>query len=83
MYPHTKFQLIWITSDFGTNVFQKNMNEKEKIEKINIKFDKGEIAMYHCIKFKSIWRTSDFGRLSQKTLQSGILRQTQPENNLK
>ena len=66
MYPHTKFQLIWITSDFGTNFFQKNMNEKEKIEKINVKFDKGDIAMYHCIKFKSTWRTSDLGDFAKK-----------------
>ena len=28
MYPHTKFQLIWITSDFGGKFPQKNMNEK-------------------------------------------------------
>ena len=42
------------------------MNEKEKIEKINIKFDKGDIAMYHCIKFKSTWRTSDFGDFAKK-----------------
>ena len=51
---------------FGTNFFQKNMNEKEKIEKINIKFDKRDIAMYHCIKFKSTWRTSDLGDFAKK-----------------
>ena len=28
MYPHTKFQSIWITLDFGTKLAQKNMNDK-------------------------------------------------------
>ena len=28
MYPCTKFQLIWRTSDFGTESAQKNMNDK-------------------------------------------------------
>ena len=37
MYPGTKFQLIWRTSDFGTKFAPKNMNEK-KFLKINIKF---------------------------------------------
>ena len=27
MYPSTKFQLIWQTSDFETKFAQKNMNE--------------------------------------------------------
>ena len=38
MYPCTKFQLIWRTSDFGTKLVQKNMNDK-KFAKINIKFE--------------------------------------------
>ena len=38
MYPCTKFQLIWRTSDFGTKLVQKNMNDK-KSAKINIKFE--------------------------------------------
>ena len=36
MYPCTKFQSIWRTSDLGTKLPQKVMNDK-KIEKINIK----------------------------------------------
>ena len=28
MYPSTKFQLIWRTSDFGTKFAKKNVNEK-------------------------------------------------------
>ena len=28
MYPCTKFQLIWRTSDFGTEFVQKNTNDK-------------------------------------------------------
>ena len=38
MYPCTKLQLIWKTSDFGTKFAQKNMSDK-KFEKINIKFE--------------------------------------------
>ena len=38
MYPFTKLQLIWKTSDFGTKFAQKNMSDK-KFEKINIKFE--------------------------------------------
>ena len=38
MYPCTKFQLIWRTSDFGTNFAQENMNNKN-FGKINIKFE--------------------------------------------
>ena len=36
MYPCTKFQLIWKTSDFGIKLPQKIMNDKN-FEKINIK----------------------------------------------
>ena len=36
MYPSTKFQSIWITSNFETNFAQKNMTDKNS-EKINIK----------------------------------------------
>ena len=38
MYPCSKSQLIWRTSDFGTKFAQKNVNEK-KIGKTNIKFE--------------------------------------------
>ena len=38
MYPCTKFQLIWRTSDFGTKFAQKNVNNKN-FGKINIKFE--------------------------------------------
>ena len=38
MYPSTKFQLIWRTSDFGTKFAQKNMTNKN-FEKRNIKLD--------------------------------------------
>ena len=38
MYPGTKFQLTWRTSDFGTKPAPKNMSEK-KIKKINIEFE--------------------------------------------
>ena len=36
MYPCTKFQSIWTTSDFETKFAQKNMTDKN-FEKINIK----------------------------------------------
>ena len=36
MYPSTKFQLIWRTSDFETIFAQKYMTDKH-FEKINIK----------------------------------------------
>ena len=39
MYPWTKFQLIWRTSDFGTKLAQKNVNDKNFL-KINIKLEK-------------------------------------------
>ena len=39
--------------------------------------------MYACTKFQSIWKTSALGtKFAQKTLQGGLLGQTQPENNL-
>ena len=30
MYPRTKFQSIWRTSDFGTKFAQKNMTKSKK-----------------------------------------------------
>ena len=36
MYPSTKFQSIWRTSDFETKFAQRNMTDKN-YEKINIK----------------------------------------------
>ena len=36
MYPFTKFQPIWKTSNFGTKFFQKNINDKN-FEKIKLK----------------------------------------------
>ena len=44
MYPCTKFQLIWRTSDFGTKFAQKNVNNKN-FGKINIKF---KIRIWQC-----------------------------------
>ena len=38
MYPCTKFQLIWRTSDFGTKFAQKNVSDKN-FGKVNIKFE--------------------------------------------
>ena len=38
MCTYTKFQLIWRTSDFGSNFAQKNMSVKN-FGKINIKFE--------------------------------------------
>ena len=35
MYPCTKFQLIWRTSDFGRKLAEENMNDGD-FEKINI-----------------------------------------------
>ena len=37
MYPCTKLQLIWRTSDFGTKFPPKNMNDKN-FEKVKVKF---------------------------------------------
>ena len=39
MYPCTKFQLIWRTSDFGTKFAKKNVSDKN-FGKINIKFER-------------------------------------------
>ena len=44
MYPCTKFQLIWRTSDFETKFAPKNMNDKN-LRKINIK---SEIEIQQC-----------------------------------
>ena len=38
MYPCTKFQLIWRTSDLGTRFKQKNVSDKN-FGKINMKFE--------------------------------------------
>ena len=38
MYPCTKFQSIWKTSNFGTKFIQENMSDKY-FEKISIKFE--------------------------------------------
>ena len=38
MHPCTKFQLVWRTSDFGTDFAQKNINDKN-FGKIKIKFE--------------------------------------------
>ena len=38
MYPGTKFQLIWRTSDFGTKFARKTVNDNN-FGKINIKFE--------------------------------------------
>ena len=39
MYPCIKFQLTWRTLDFGTKFAPKNMSEKKKNLKIDIKFE--------------------------------------------
>ena len=55
MYPCSKFQLIWRTSDFGTKFAQKSINEKN-YEKVNIKhlIRNKDKAMYVCTNFPSI-----------------------------
>ena len=40
MYPCTKFQLIWRTSDFGTKFAPKNVSDKN-FGKINFEFEMG------------------------------------------
>ena len=45
MYPCTKFKSIWRTSDFGTKLPKKIMNDKV-FEKINIKI---VISTWQCI----------------------------------
>ena len=56
MYPCTKFQLIWINSDFEIKFAQKNMNDKN-LRKINIK---SEIKIQQCT---SVPTFSQFGVL--------------------
>ena len=56
MYPCTKFQLIWRTSDFGTKFAQINVNDKN-LGKINIKI-KIRIQQY-----TSVSNFSEFGKL--------------------
>ena len=56
MYPCTKFQLIWRTSDFGTKFAQKNMSEFF-FGKMNIKF---EIRIEQCTPLPNF---SQFGEL--------------------
>ena len=55
MYPHTKFQLISITLDFGTKLAPKNMNDI--ILKKKIKF---EIRIWQCT---SVPNSGQFGEL--------------------
>ena len=50
MYSCTKFQLIWKTSDFWTKFAQKNVSDRN-FEKINIKIQNDDIAIYPCTKF--------------------------------
>ena len=40
MYPGTKFQLTWRTSDFGTKFAQKIMSEK-KLKKLTLNSKQG------------------------------------------
>ena len=40
MYPDTKFQLTWRTSDFGTKFAPKNMSEK-KLKKLTLNSKQG------------------------------------------
>ena len=40
LYPGTKFQLTWRTSDFGTKFAQKNMSEK-KLKKLTLNSKQG------------------------------------------
>ena len=56
MYPCTKFQSIWKTSNFGTKFIQKNMSDKY-FEKISIKF---EIKIWQCTPVPNF---SQFGEL--------------------
>ena len=56
MYPGTKFQLTWRTSDFGTKFAPKNMREKKAL-KINIEFEK------RIKQFMSVPDFSQFGEL--------------------
>ena len=53
MYPRTKFQLIWRTSDFGAKFAQKKTLNK----RINMKF---EMRIEHCT---SVPNFSQFGEL--------------------
>ena len=50
MYACNKFQLIWTTSDFWTKFAEKDIDDKN-FEKINIKIQNKDIAMYPCAKF--------------------------------
>ena len=50
MYRYTKFQLIWRTSDFGTNFSPKNMTDKT-FEKKNIKV---VISMQQCTSLQNL-----------------------------
>ena len=56
MYPGTKFQLTWRTSDFGTKFAPKNMS-KNNFFKINIEF---ETRIKQCM---SVSDFSQFGEL--------------------
>ena len=44
MYPCTKLQLVWGTSDFGTKYTQKNVSDKN-FGKVNTKF---EMRIWQC-----------------------------------
>ena len=75
MYTCTKFQLIWITSDFGTKFVQKIwMTKFWKKEHQNRNKNR---AIYLCTKFQSIWKTSNFGtKFTQKMWLKRILKKT-------
>ena len=68
MYPCTKFQLIWKTSNFGTK-FASKKYEWQKIWK-NKRWNRNKhIAVYPCTKFWLSWRTSDFRtKFAQKSM---------------
>ena len=82
LYPCTKLQLIWRTSDFATKLAQENMNDK-KFEKIKIKF---EIRIQQR---RPVPNFSQFGELqflgpdlNKKHFKMEYLEQTQPDSNL-
>ena len=69
MYLCTKFQLTWRTSDFGTRICPKHMNE-DLFLKIKKKLNRNKhTVIYASTKFQLICRTSDFGTKFAKKIR--------------
>ena len=69
MYLCTKFLLIWRTSDFGTKIAKKNMNDKN-FDKINLTF---EIRIEQCMPVPNFSQFEERQILGPNLAEGGVL----------